>query len=206
MKAYLFPIAVLFWFPCSKPASGNRQLLVGLWAIWQWWCAHIPWPPQVGVDVFRKVAMRDAAVAVQLALLVTFPEAGNIGGGGFMVYRSTRKAKSIRSIIGREGARQSHYRHVYRTRQKRDSDGASTGISPQVCRELWPGLLIHTPSLERFLEELVQPDWFGEEWCKTHETCKPTTSINSSRFEKIQSQSATIFYGRLEGKRYFILD
>src|SRR5690554_6457401 len=58
--------------------------------------AH-PIASEVGLQILKKEGNAiDAAVAVQFALAVVYPSAGNIGGGGFMVYRSaTGEAASL---------------------------------------------------------------------------------------------------------------
>ncbi|RPI14240.1 MAG: gamma-glutamyltransferase [Ignavibacteriae bacterium] len=67
---------------------------------------------KVGIDILKKGGNAiDASVAVGFALAVTYPQAGNIGGGGFMVLRVHDSI--ITSIDYREKAPSASTRNMY---------------------------------------------------------------------------------------------
>lgn len=67
-------------YESSKQATGTKAMVVS---------AH-PIATKVGLQVLKEGGNAiDAAVAIQYALAVVYPGAGNIGGGGFMIIRNS---------------------------------------------------------------------------------------------------------------------
>lgn len=71
-----------------------------------------PLASDVGLQILKQGGNAiDAAIAVQFALAVVYPRAGNIGGGGFMVIRD--KIGQIDALDYREMAPQAAHRNMY---------------------------------------------------------------------------------------------
>lgn len=80
---------------------------------------------QVGLDILKQGGNAiDAAVAVGFALAVVLPNAGNIGGGGFMVLHDDKTGKDV-AIDFREVAPAKASRDMYLDNQGNVIDGKS---------------------------------------------------------------------------------
>ena len=72
---------------------------------------------EIGVDILKRGGNAvDAAVAVGFALAVVLPNAGNIGGGGFMVVHDAKSGKDV-AIDFREMAPAKAFRDMYLDQQ-----------------------------------------------------------------------------------------
>ncbi|HEX5742487.1 MAG TPA: gamma-glutamyltransferase [Flavobacteriaceae bacterium] len=80
---------------------------------------------QIGVDIMKKGGNAfDAMIATDLALAVAYPFAGNIGGGGFMVYRKANG--EIGALDYREKAPIAAYKEMYLDNESNIIEGKST--------------------------------------------------------------------------------
>jgi len=112
----------------------------------------------VGVDILEKGGNAvDAAVATGFALAVTYPQAGNIGGGGFMVLHLEDGTNT--TIDYREKAPQTAFRDMFLNKNgdfdltKSTEGWASSGVPGSVAGMLY--------ALEKYgtmtREEILQP-------------------------------------------------
>ncbi|GAB3528300.1 gamma-glutamyltransferase [Pontibacter brevis] len=85
--------------------------------------AH-PLASEVGSEIMRRGGNAvDAAVAVQFALAVVYPDAGNIGGGGFLVLR--QQDGSVDALDYREEAPGAAHRDMYLNEEGEVIEGLS---------------------------------------------------------------------------------
>src|SRR6266704_1132247 len=104
MKKIIFLSAiVIITIVILSCTSKKRQEAKGLIADSAMVVSAHPIASKVGVSILKKGGNAvDAAIAVQFALAVVFPAAGNIGGGGYMVARMNNG--SIAALDYREKA------------------------------------------------------------------------------------------------------
>ncbi|QEA13804.1 gamma-glutamyltransferase [Comamonas flocculans] len=80
---------------------------------------------RIGLDVLRQGGNAvDAAVAVGFALAVVLPNAGNLGGGGFMLVHDARSARQV-ALDFREMAPAGAHRRMYLDAEGKVVDGKS---------------------------------------------------------------------------------
>src|SRR3954465_8620883 len=92
-------------FARAEPAAGARNGMV---------VAQESRAAKIGVDILAKGGNAvDAAVAVGFAMAVTYPRAGNLGGGGYMVIHRTGRAPIDIAIDYREAAPAATTRDVF---------------------------------------------------------------------------------------------
>ncbi|MEO0334018.1 MAG: gamma-glutamyltransferase, partial [Bacteroidota bacterium] len=119
--------------------------------------AH-PIASQVGLDILKKGGNAfDAAIAVKYALAVVLPKAGNLGGGGYMVYRTSEGEKG--ALDFRETAPEAAFRDMFL--DENDSVMNSKALYGHLAA-CTPGTVdgmdqIHQKLASLPFEELIQP-------------------------------------------------
>ena len=104
-------VIFLFFFLCFSCETKNNKVVGTISKSGMVSSAH-PLASEVGIDVLKKGGnVFDAAIAVHFALSVVYPSAGNLGGGGFAVYRLNNG--EVGTLDFREKAPKLSFRNMY---------------------------------------------------------------------------------------------
>lgn len=159
--------------PTAAPVTAKQAMVV---------TAH-PEATRIGLDILRRGGNAyDASVAVQFALAVCFPVAGNIGGGGFVVYRGADG--NVGALDFRETAPMRASRDMYLDQQGNVIPELSTrghravGV-PGTVAGMWE---LHQKLGKLPWLEVVQPAFFLA-YNGVKLTAKEAAGLNNTQFE-----------------------
>lgn len=183
--------------PNQKPFYSDRQGVIasnGMVAT-----AH-PEASRVGAEILKKGgSAADAAVAVQFALAVVHPSAGNIGGGGFFVYRS-KKGKNY-TLDFREKAPIQGHKDMYLDAQGNVIPGLSmTGhLASGVPGSVDGMVQIHEKFSKLSWATLLQPAIdLAEKGVIL--TTKEATGLNRIKGDLVKINADTTYFRRMDGR------
>ncbi|WP_177204810.1 gamma-glutamyltransferase [Hymenobacter arizonensis] len=167
-RFWTFPLALLLACSAERPVTSTSRAFEGSLASptpaaaaprlanYAMVVSAHPEASNIGTLVLQRGGNAyDAAVAVQFALAVVLPVAGNIGGGGFLLYRD--RNGSAGSLDFRETAPAAATRDMYLDKQSNVVEGLSTAgalavgtpgtvagmatLHKQLCKLSWPSLV-----------------------------------------------------------------
>lgn len=157
---------------------------------------------EAGIEILRMGGNAvDAAVATKFALAVTFPAAGNLGGGGFMVYRAADGTAA--TLDFREMAPGAAHRDMYLDENGEVVDGLSTfGHLASGVPGTVDGMIT---ALEKYgslpLDVVLKPairlarEGFHLSW-------REANSLNRNRSRFSQFESSTKYFTKPEGEQF----
>lgn len=152
----IFLLIILCFFSCKteKATKNNRGLIAENAMVVT---ARIE-ASEIGLHILKQGGNAfDAMIATELALAVAFPFAGNIGGGGFMVYRAADGKTGV--LDYREKAPLAAHRDMYLDEQGNIIPGKSTlgGSSVGVPGTIAGIFAVHEKFGSLPIEKIIQP-------------------------------------------------
>ena len=150
---YTFIILIFFQFSCNKVNIGSGVISENAMVV-----TAREEASKIGIEILKKGGNAfDAMIATELALAVAYPYAGNIGGGGFMVFRKNNG--EIGSLDYREKAPIGATRDMYLDKNNNVIEGLSTigGLAVGVPGTIAGVFEVYEKYGTLSIEEIFQP-------------------------------------------------